>query len=303
MGINAGQYTGSRFVLELEHESAGYLSSFQPPSYEAEEGSQSLGPGYTTRKMLGGPKAGDATATINISQAGPLLRWLESLWNLKCEQRDATVHIANQDYKIKRSLHMLRCLINEVSFPDLNGKDGKKTFDVTTKWRPEDLVFDERGGTLQSQLGTKAKSWMAANFEVHPCFGLSTQFVTSVTLPKVTTKLTTEGYGELRDPSVKYAAIEFSAIKMTMGAAGFAAARELAVKTIKDGHVHEGDEQPISIDMLDQSHRVALGNFDLRNCLLKKFDWAPKLEGGKDDMAVCTLEFLVEDMRFTVNHK
>lgn len=303
MGINQGQYTGSRFALDIEGMSAGYLSSFQPPSYEAEEGSQSLGPGYVTRKMLGGPKIGDATATYNISQAGPFLAWMASLWNLKCELRDTAVHLANQNYDIKRTIAMNSCLINEISFPELKASDGKKHLEVTAKWRPGDLRFDEAGGKVSSDLGNRAKNWLVSNFEVHKCFGLETQWITSLGLPKLSAKVTTETYGELRLGTPLYSSIEFSSIKMEIGAAGFRQARQLAVKTIRDGHVHEDDHEPIIVDMMDQSMRTVLGTFTMKDCLLKKFEWAPKLEGGKDGMAVCTLEFLVEDFRFEIIHK
>jgi hypothetical protein len=303
MLINTGQISGSRFHLEVDGESAGYLSSFQPPTYEAEDAGASLGPDYVTKKMLGGPKIGDATAVYNISQAGPLLRWIESVWEKKCRAVTATVHLANQNYKIQRAVEMMDSLITEVSFPELNASEGKKAFEVTAKWRPEGLNFTQPGGSVQSVLGQKAKSWMCSNFEVGSVFGLDTQWVTSMGLPKIGMKVTTEVYGETRQGIPLYSSIDFSTVKMSLGSAAYTGAMQLAQKTIRDGNVTESDGQDIIVEMRDQSLQRVLGTFTLRDCLLKKFEWAPKLEGGKDGPSVTNLEFLVEDFRFEIAHR
>ena len=53
--------------------------------------------------------------------------------------------------------------------------------------------------------------------------------------------------------------------------------------------------------MKDQSLKT-VGTFTVRGCL-RKFDWTPKLEGGKEGLATSSMEFLVEDFRYSVQHK
>lgn len=303
MGISQGQISGSRFNIEVDGFSAGYLSSFQVPSYEAEEATSSLGPDYTTKKMVGVPKIGDASATFNISQSSRLLDWMASLWKKECKTENTTVNLANQNYDIQRSVDMSECLITAIEFPDLKASDGKKAFEVTAKWRPADIHFRGKGGKLAAQQGQKAKAWLVSNFEVHSVFGLDTSVVTSATLPKITAKVVDEKYGQSRLPIPMYAALEFSSIKLEIGGAGAEQARALAVKVIRDGNLDEANWDDIIIDMKDQTLSKVLGTFTLIGCLLKKFEWAPKLEGGKDTPVVSTLEFLVEDFRFVINHK
>ncbi len=301
MALNAG-YSTTHFHMEIEGFSAGYLSSFQPPSYEAEEAAGGLGPDYLTRKMVGVPKIGEATGVVNISQGGKLLEWIASVWEKKCKHQNTTIHLADQNYKIKRSIEMQDCLITAIEFPELKAAEGKKALEITAKWKPADIHFKAGSGQIQSELGQKAKSWLTANFDVHPVFGLKTNWITSASLPKITAKLATEAYGEMRNTVPLYASIEFGTIKLEIGAQGFDAARDLAVKIIRNGNIEKSADD-IIIDMLDQTMKKTLGTFTMDSCLLKKFDWAGKLEGGKDQAAVTTLEFLVEDFRFAIAHK
>lgn len=292
----------SKFTVDVDGASAGYLSSFQAPTYEMEEVQGGLGPDYQYVKTSGLPKIGDATATFHVTQAVPLLDWIGSLWKRNVALANTAVHLADQNYRIIRSVEMADCLATEVSFPDLKASDGKKTFDITCKWKPSDISFAKGGGNSSSVLGGRAKSWLACNYEVLPCFGLDTKYVTSASLPKISAKTATESFGSQRFQTPMYSSIEFSTIKLEIGRAGYDRAEALAVRAIKNGQI-EKIEEDIIVDMLDQTMKHVLGTFTMIGCTPKKFEWAPKLEGGKDSNAICTLEFLVQDFRFDIKHK
>jgi len=303
MSIKTGHYAVSNFNIEIDGASGGYLSSFQPPSYEIEDVSQSLGPDYVTKKMMGAPKIGEATAVFNISQAGPLLAWVETVWTKQCVEKDTTVRLADHDYNIKRGIDMGACVINKLEFPELKASDGKKHFEITAGWQPQNIKYVAGGGKAQGNMGSKAKAWMVNNYEVHSVFGLKTEWITSIGLPKITPKIAKESHGKFRLPLLNYASIEFASIKMEISSAGYKPAEDLAVRILQDGNCEEAEFQDIIIDMKDQSLKKVLGTFTLIGCGLKKFDWSAKLEGGKEGLALCTLEFMVEDFRFAVGHK
>lgn len=298
MSIKNGQYAVSNFHWEIDGKSAGYLSSFQAPSYEVEDISQSLGPDYVSKKMMGAPKVGEFTAVFNIAQAGEALRWMQTVWDKKCIDKNLVIRLSDQDYNIKRGVDMTDCTITKIEWPELKASDGKKHFEVTLKGQPQALKYQGGGGKNTSTLGQKAKAWMVNNFEVQPVFGLKTQFVTSATLPGITAKISKEYHGKFRLPVLQYSAIEFATLKLEIGAAGFQEAQNLAVRIIQDGHCDEGEFQDVLIHMKNQKLDRDQGIFTMIGCGLKKFDWAPKLEGGKEGLAVCTLEFMVEDFRF-----
>lgn len=303
MSIKAGHYAVSNFHIEVDGASGGYLSSFQAPSYEVDDISQSLGPDYVTKKMHGAPKIGESTAVFNISQAGALLAWAETVWNKQCVEKDTLVQLADQDYNIKRGINMNACVITAIEWPELKASDGKKHFEVTAKWQAQNLKYLGGGGKAQGVMGQKAKAWMVNNFEVHPVMGLKTEWITSIGLPKITPKISKESHGKFRLPLLNYASIEFATIKIEIGAAGHKSAEDLAIRILQDGNCDEKEFQDILIDMKDQSLKTVLGTFTLIGCGLKKFDWAPKLEGGKEGLATTTMEFMVEDFRYKVAHK
>lgn len=291
----------SHFYLDVDHHAAGYLSSFQVPSYEADEVIGGLGPDYHTIKSLGKPSIGEAAAVFNISQSGPLLNWMATIWDKRCKTADTTVFLADQNYNIVRAIDMQECLISAIEFPELKASDGKKPLDVTCKWKPTELDYKKGGGKIRADLGQRAKAWMVANYDVHTAFRLDTKWITSASLPKITAKIAPEHYGALRLPSPMYAAIEFSTIKIEIGRQGYQAAEDLAVKAIKKGNF-EKIEEDIIIDMLDQRMNKVLGTFTIMGCTPKKFEWSGKLEGGKDTPSVATIEFLVQDFRFQLKH-
>lgn len=303
MSIKAGQHAVSNFSVEIDGQSAGYLSSFQAPSYEVEEVSSSLGPDYVSKKSHGSAKIGEATAVFNISQAAGLLDWSATVWNKQCVEKDTLVQLADHNYDVKRGINMNACVITGIELPELKASEAKKAVELTCKWQAQNIKYLGGGGKAQGTLGQKAKNWMVSNFEVHPVFGLKTEWITSISLCKITPKIAKESHGKFRLPLLNYAAIEFSSIKIEIGAAGFKGAEDLAVKTIQEGDNGENHFQDILIDLKDQSLKNVLGTFTIIGAGLKKFDWAPKLEGGKEGLATATMEFMVEDFRFDIKHK
>jgi YD repeat-containing protein len=129
--------------------------------------------GSQGRKMMGNPKIGEATAGFNSSQADEWSDWVETVWNKQCVEKDTSVSLADQDYNIKRRIDMAACGITGNEWPEL-----------------------KRGA-----LGQKAKAWMVNNYEVHPVFGLKTEWITSIGLPKITPKIAKESHGKFRMPA------------------------------------------------------------------------------------------------------
>lgn len=293
-----GTADGSGFTLLSAGESSTPLILFSAPTY----GEQDTQAG----KMMGRPKIGEATAVFNISQAGSLLAWVETVWNKQCVEKDITIRLADQDYNIKRGIDMNACVITGIEWPELKASDGKKHFEVTAKFQPQTLKFiaPEGRATPPAPAPAPEDQILPENFTVTMA-GIRDEDIVSVTLPKITPKIAKEHHGRAanRPTASTYESVEYSTIKIEIGAAGHKSAEDLAVRILQDGNCEEAEFQDIIIDMKDQTLKKTLGTFTLIGCGLKKFDWAPKLEGGKEGLATCTLEFMVEDFRFNVAHK
>lgn len=291
-------------IMEVGGVSGGYLSSFQAPSYEVEDVNQALGPDYVLRgKTMGQPKIGEATAVFNISQAGSLLAWVASAWEGRNSPLDTAVSLVDQNYNIKRGIDMLRCVITGIEFSSLKASDGKKHFEVTARFQPEEVRYIGGGnGKPTSMPPVASADSVVTNFSV-TMPGLRSEWITSIALPKVTPKIAKETHGKFRLPLLNYASVEFATVTIGISAEGFEAARSMAVRILQDGKCEAGEFLEIIVDMKDQSLKKVLGTFTLVGCGLKKFDWAPKLEGSKEGLTAATMEFMVEDFRYAVSHK
>lgn len=290
-------------VLEVDGTSAAYLSSFQAPSYEVEDVSQSLGPDHAppARKMIGQPKIGEATAVFNISQAGALLNWVTNAMEGRSALLDTAVSLVDPNYNIKRGIDMGACVITGIEWPELQASDGKKHFEVTAKWQPQNIKYVGGGsGKPQSLPAPPSADALTSTFIVTTP-GLKSEWITSVGLPKITPKIAKESHGKFRLPLLNYASIEFASLTLGITQDGFEAARSMASRVLQDGRCDGAETQEIAIALKDGA-RGPVGTFTAVGCL-KKFDWAPKLEGGKEGLATATMEFMVEDFRYKVDHK
>jgi hypothetical protein len=278
-------------VLTVDGSGTSVLTRFQAPSYEVED--------VRKRRMLGAPKIGEATAVLDISQGGSLLPWISAAWEGGPARAETTVRIADQDYNIKRGIDMGGCVITGIEWPELKASDGKKHFEVTAKWQAQNLRYTAGGGRLTSLQPPPEDELFTSNFTV-TMVGLQDEWITRISLPKITPKIAKEAHGKATTPTLVYAAPELGTLVIEIAPDGIEAASAMAVRILQDGNCEEAEFVDILIDMKDQSLKKVLGTFTLIGCGLRKFDWAPKLEGGKEGLATATMEFLVEDFRYRV---
>lgn len=302
MSIKTGQYAVSNFLVEIDGKTAGYLSTFQPPSFEREEMTSALGPDIVTKKGVSNTKVGEASAQYNISQANEWLEWCRTVWKKQCVEKNVVVNLADQDYNLKRGIEMMDCCITGIEWPALKASD-KSDFKVTAKFQPQRINYIKGSGKAQSQLGKKAKNWQVANWKVHEFAGLKTSHITSQDICKITPKLAREQHGQFDHALINYASVDIGSVKNEWSSASYQQCEDWARRVLLGAEVDEASEQTMIIDMLAPNMKDILGTFTLIGCGLKKFDWAPKLEGGKEGNALCTMEWLVEDFDMVVTHK
>lgn len=252
--------------------------------------------------MMGAPKIGEATAVFNVSQAAGLVEWISDTWERGSVSRDLSLRLADQDYNIKRGIDMSACVITGIEFPELKASDGKKHFEVTCKFQPQRLRFVGGGGTVPPPGGAGEDEMLPSNFAV-TMPGLPDEWIVSISLPKITPKIAKESHGRAGNRPSMYGVPALSSLIIEVAPEGLKTAEDLAIRILQDGNCEESEFIDIIIDMKDQTLKKTLGTFTLIGCGLKKFDWAPKLEGGKEGLATATMEFLVEDFRFEVKHK
>jgi len=280
----------------------GYLSKFTPPGYKVETIEQGLGPDIVTKKMAGNVTPSTAKASIGVSQATTLYNWIAAVWQKAPVEHSGAVLLANQNYEVMRRIDMTGCMIKQVKLPDLDAKDGKKFFDIDIEFQPESIAFTKGSGKLQSTLGKNHKNWLTSNW-VLEIPGIDCKYATKVKLPTMDVALATEYHGAFRHPTFHYSAPKLSSWSVELSNPGFESALAVAKKQLQDGILSEGDFVDCRVVILDQSCTKELGEIILKSCGIIKFDWSPALEGGKDGQALCTIEWMIEEMEMKINVK
>lgn len=303
MALDKG-YNTTNFVVTLNGVAGGYLTSFSPPSYEADAIKMALGPDGVSRQQVGKPKLGDFKWVFNISEAGPMWDLMDAVIKKNCQEFEAYVGLADQNYKVKRGIAMQRCLIKELSFSALDAKNGKGLFEATMTGICEELKYEGAADVIKANMSNKAKSWMTAHF--HPVGiggGIKPESITKIDLCKYTAKIGEEHVGMFRLPTRHYAAWDVAGLKTEISSTGFDAAKDLCVKVLHDGEITEGDFVDWSVNIMAHNNKTQVGEVVFIQTAPQKFTWAPELKGGQDTMATSTIDWLCEQQFWNIMHK
>lgn len=304
MAVTGTNYALSNFLFEVNGQQAGTLSAFTPPTYEAEVVGQAMGPDGFTKQSIGGkPKVGEAKLTYSVAQSGPMWDIIESVLNKNCQEFTSAVILSDMNYKGKRRIDMMGCMVKELSFPKLDAKDHKKAFDATVSFTVETLKYSPESAAIQGTMSKKFKNWMVANFEcIGMPGGISGASVMNVELPKLTAKIQMLHVGPNRHPESHYTAWEIKGLKTEHASADFNAVKDLCVKVIQDGAITDSEYGSWQVDLKDQTFKTVLGSMMFNETAPNKFTWAPELKSG-DTMATCSVEWVLEEMRWKNQHK
>jgi hypothetical protein len=293
----------TNFIYEVNGMAAGYLSSFTAPTYEVEEIKQALGPDGVTKVMAGNAKIGEKKFSMNMAQTGAFWDIIESVLNKNCQEYNAAVILADQNYKGKRRIDMMGCMIKELSLPKLEAKDGKKHMELTVTATVESLKFAPDSSSIQGVVAKGAKNWLVSNFEpIGMPGGIKGDSVMSLELPKLQAKISESHVGTRRLPERHYAAWETSGLKTEHNAPGFNEVQALCVKVIQDGALTDAEYADWGVDLKDQTMKKVLCSFNFVQTAPKKFTWAPELKGGQDSMATCSVDWMIEEFRWKNQH-
>lgn len=304
MAISNKGYNTTNFVVQLNGQAGGYLTSFTAPTYEADKITMALGPDGVSRQMTGKPKLGEFKWVFNIAEAGPMWDLMDAVIKKNCQEFEAYVGLADQDYKIKRGIAMQRCLIKELSANALDAKDGKGLMEITMSGVCEGLAYEGAGDVIKANMSMKAKGWPRAMWEpIGLPGGILPQSITKIDLCKYTAKIAEEHVGMHRLPTRHYAAWEVAGLKTEISAIGFDAAKDLCVKVLHDGEIQETDFVDWSVNIKAHNNKTQVGEVVFIQTAPQKFTWAGELKGGTDQMAVSTIEWLCENQFWKITHK
>jgi hypothetical protein len=295
MALNAG-ISLTKFWCGIDGVAGGYLNSFTPPNMKVDAIKNAAGPDGVTFMAHGNLSYTDWKCTFAFSHTGPLYTIMESLINKNAVEFQARIDVGDQNYKSKRAVDCVDNVVKEISFSNLDAKDGKGLFEVTmtalcatAKYLPGDNKVGQAAST------GVAKRVLKSNFRWTCPGGLKPESITKGELAKFTAKIGMESHGVTREPTLHYAAYEISQPKTTHSYTDYPGVLAYVQKCIQDGNIDFKDYAPMAVTLLNHNMSKELATFEYDGCAPMEFNWADgELKAGGDAMATSTLTWSIE---------
>ncbi len=296
---------GSNFYAMINGQSGGYLQSMTIPTLEVDKISLPLGPDGATKQALGRMKLGDAKVVCGVSEANALWLLIDSVLKKNCQEFEAVLGVADQNYKSIREVELTTCLMKEISFSVLKADDGKGMFEVTSTFIAEAVKFSNGSGSvIKGNLSGKQKGWQKSYFDpIGVPGGILPQAITSIALPKLTAKHAVEHRGMSRFPTMTHAAWTVDGLKIEGSAVAYEAARDLSVKIMWDGYVEENEFVDWSVDIKDPSHKKVVGTVNFIQTAPTKFTTGAENKGGEDKPLQWSMDMASEGVQVELKQK
>lgn len=296
---------GSNFYAMVNGHSGGYLKSMTVPTLEVDKIAMPLGPDGQTKQALGRMKLGPSKVVCGISEANALWQLIESVMNKNCQEFEAVLGVADQNYKSIREIELTTCLMSEVSFAELDASSGKDLFDVTATFVSEAVKFSNGSGSvIKGNLSGKQKGWQKSYFDpIGAPHGIPAQSITKIALAKHTAKIVEEHTGMSRWPTKAHAAWTVDGLKTTISATGYEAARDMCVKIMYDGFVEESEFIDWSVNVKDPTHKRTVGEIIFKQTAPTKFTTGAENKGGEDKAIQSDIEWCIEEQRVIIQQK
>ena len=145
---------------------AGWLSSVEGGSAEAEVVTEKLGPDNIARKHIAGVKYEDITINCGTGMSKAFYEWIKASFDGKPSRRDGAIVAADFNNAIVDTLTFQQALISEIAFPALDASS-KEAAKMTVKLAPEMARFDLGDGTkVDLPPIPQGKRWLTSNFKV-----------------------------------------------------------------------------------------------------------------------------------------
>jgi len=165
-------FTGGQFLLELDGNPVGFLTSIDGGQFKSDEVKYQTGQeAYLNlvTKYPGKPKYDDITITVGMANSHDFWHWIKQTVENKPERRHGAIVVYDYKHRERQRREIFGALIAEVGFPALDAS-AKAAATMTVKFSPERLRYKEgdlshRGGvSYKKDELTKQKLWLTSNF-------------------------------------------------------------------------------------------------------------------------------------------
>ena len=159
-------YAAAHFALALDGVSdLGLFRSIEGGNVKADVMTYQSGPIYDRWRQLGKPKFEDIKLQVGMAMSQPFYDWIADFFDGKPTRKTGAIVAADFYYKERARRKFTNAMINELTFPKLDGSDKSAAF-MGIGMCVEGMVFKPGDGALitQSKGWKPQKLWTACNF-------------------------------------------------------------------------------------------------------------------------------------------
>ena len=294
-------FTSGKLALDIEGIHAGWVHSVEGGGRIAEVVSEKLSLEHYTRKHIAGLKYEDITITCGIAMSKHFWEFLHKSLQDNCKRIDGSVHVADYDWNIVRTLDFHNALITEIGFPGLDASS-KDSCKLTLKLSPEWTRTHKGSGKIKipdHPLGKgKQKRWLPSNFRLridgldHAC-----EHVNKIEPLVIKQKVVDSAVGEMRHQLREPAGFEFPNLIVSTSEARAHPFWHWEKQFIIHGKNSDDDEKTGTLEYLSSDLSETLFTVEMHHIGLFKVS-SDKLEAGSEAIRRVKAEMYVEHMKF-----
>jgi len=255
MTVQRRAYTSGHFQLAIDgHVTSAYLKTVEGGYVRTNVVDEPIGPEVNRIKHTAVAEIEPFTCDCGISGLGDVLRWIQSSWRKKFNRRSGQITHADFNLKSTFEHEFYDALIQETTFPALDGSAREAAF-MKIKFLPENVVVRKmnNGAAVQANIGTKQKLWTPSAFRFSIDGIDEMKYVNKVDSFTIKQGVKKLWVGQERLPQIEPTKLEFPNITGTI-------ALEFADKLLEwyQKAVVEGSQKSGAIEFLDPTRTKTL---------------------------------------------
>jgi phage tail-like protein len=288
---------GSRFALDIDGTSAGWIQDTEGGNATAAVVNEKVGSDQLVHKHLANVKYEQIAVTAGFAMGKHFYDWIAASWNMNYARKNGAVVAADFQGEATQKREYFNALITETQIPACDASSKEPAY-LTIRFAPEYTRTVKASGKVAVNETKGQKLWLPSNFKLE-IDGLDCTRVNKIDSFTIKQSIVESSTGEQRDYDLSPASTEFPNLRITFGAASGESWMDWYKEFVVNGNNGSDKEKSGRLTFLSPNRGDALARIDFFGMGIFK------LEDGVFDpvnepSATMRAELYVERMQFVM---
>lgn len=161
----AGTISSGRYVISFKETPAGYLAAYEGGDIRGEVAEFKAGGATSSKKQITRVNIAPIEMEFSLGSGELLIGWMNEMIKGNAPRRDGSITTADRNLNAVSKLAFSGALIQEVSFPDLDGSS-KLAGKIKLTVAPAGVQRQPANGKVSGPALKLSKPWLSSNFKV-----------------------------------------------------------------------------------------------------------------------------------------